>query len=153
MDRPPRLILATLAAGLLASGDAQAALGDAADSETAQRFDLATRRSTAVVGGHYWVRETVSDSTTVREYVSASGIVFGIAWEGLTHPDLTSLLGAYASEYHAAVQGIPHTPGRRWHQVKTNRLVVEQWGHMRHLQGRAYVPLLVSPGVSVDEIK
>jgi len=37
--------------------------------------------------------------------------------------------------------------------VRTDRVVVEKWGNMRNLQGRAYAPALIPPGVSIDEIK
>ena len=47
----------------------------------------------------------------------------------------------------------PREPGRRNQKVETNRIVVEKWGHMRNLQGRAYVPALIPAGVSIDEIK
>jgi len=44
-------------------------------------------------------------------------------------------------------------PGRRHVQVKTDGVVVEKWGHMRNMQGRAYAPALIPKGVNVDEIK
>ena len=44
----------------------------------------------------YTVHEMrASTGTTVREYVSASGKVFGVAWEGPTLPDLRQVLGVY----------------------------------------------------------
>jgi len=132
---------------------AQATLGESVDSITLDRKALsAVRRATKVRNG-YTVHEIAFDSTVVREYVSPSGIVFGIAWNGLIHPDLTQLLGAYAGEYREALRQTPRQPGRRRLQVKTNRVVVEKWGHMRNLQGRAYAPDLIPPGVNIDEIK
>ena len=68
-------------------------------------------------------------------------------------PDLTQLIGAYSNEYHEAWRRIPHNRGRSRLDVKTNRVVVQQWGHMRNLRGRAYVPSLIPSGVSVDEIR
>ena len=132
---------------------AQATLGESADSITLDRKALsAVRRATTVSNG-YTVHEITSGSTAVREYVSPSGTVFGIAWNGLMHPDLTQLLGTYAGEYEEALQKTPRQPGRKNLKVRTNRVVVEKWGHMRNLQGRAYVPDLIPPGVSVDEIR
>jgi hypothetical protein len=101
----------------------------------------------------YTVQETETDATVVREYVAPSGLVFGIAWNGLTHPDLTKLLGSYAAPYKKALRQTPRKPGLRRHQVKSDQVVVEKWGHMRNLQGRAYAPALIPPGVSVDEIR
>ena len=132
---------------------AQATLGESADSLTVDRNALsAVRRATTTRNG-YTVHELASDSTVVREYTSPTGIVFGIAWNGLIHPDLAQLLGTYAGEYEKALRQTPRQPGRRRLQVRTNRVVVEKWGHMRNLQGRAYAPDLIPPGVSVDEIR
>lgn len=131
----------------------QATLGEFADSVESDRNALSAVRRAATVRTGYAIEEVRSDSIVVREYVSSSGVVFGIAWNGLIHPDLMPLLGSYAGEYQEALRQTPRNPGRRRLQVKTNRVVVEKWGHMRNLQGRAYVPALIPPGVSVDEIK
>lgn len=139
---------------VLASGEwAHAALGGGADTITADRKALqAVHRATTPHNG-YTVVEVVSDATTVREYVSTSGVVFGIAWNGYVHPDLKQLLGSYWGEYSAARQKSAHFFGRKRQQLTTENIVVERWGHMRNLQGRAYVPGLVPVGVSVHEIK
>jgi hypothetical protein len=131
----------------------QATLGEPADSVESDRKAFSTAQSTITVHDGYTVQEVGYDSTIVREYVSPSGIVFAIAWNGLVHPDLTQLLGSYADEYHRALQQTPREWDRRRLVVKTNRVVVEKWGHMRDLRGRAYVPALIPPGVSVNEIK
>ncbi len=104
-------------------------------------------------GNGYTVQEIYSPSNTVREYVSPAGIVFGIAWNGLVYPDITQLLGAYTGEYRKALQQTLHQKGSRRLRVKSAGVVVEQWGHMRDLRGRAYAPALIPPGVSIDEIK
>jgi hypothetical protein len=153
-----RLYALLLGIGLLATTfataqQAQATLGETTDSVTSDQKSLsAVRRATTIRNG-YTVHEITSDSTTVREYVAPSGIVFGIAWNGLVYPDLTPLLGSYFSEYQEALRRTSRKPGRRSLQVKTNRVVVEKWGHMRNLQGRAYAPALVPPGMHVDEIR
>jgi hypothetical protein len=146
--------LGLFVAALGTAQQAQAGLGESADSVASDRKALsAVQRATTAHNG-YTVHEFASDATVVREYVSPSGIVFGIAWNGLTYPDLTPLLGSYASEYQAALRQTPRRPGlRRYHTVETDRIVVQKWGHMRNLQGRAYAPALIPPGVSIDEIK
>jgi len=131
----------------------QATLGEPVDSISADRKALSAVRRAATVHDGYTVQEIASDSTVVRQYISPSGIVFGIAWNGLIHPDLTQLLGSYDSEYREALQQTPRKRGSRRLQVKTNRVVIEKWGHMRNLQGRAYAPALIPQGVSVDEIR
>ena len=135
------------------AGQVHAALGEPLFSVERDQEALSAVQSAGKVRDGYTVQELVSDSTTIREYVSASGIVFAVAWNGLVHPDLTLLLGSYADEYQKTLQQTPREPGRRHLRVKTSEAVVEQWGHMRNLQGRAYVPALLPPGVSTDEIK
>ena len=138
---------------LAAAQQVQATLGESADSIVLDRKALSAVRGATTISLGYTVHEVRSETTTVREYVSPLGVVFGIAWNGLTHPDLTPLLGSYMYEYQKALGKAPRQPGRRHAQVKTDRIVVEKWGHMRNLQGRAYAPALIPQGVSVDEIK
>ena len=136
-----------------ASREAQAVLGESADSITSDRKAFSAVQHSQVERSNYTVHEIVTDSTAVREYVSPSGIVFGIAWNGLVHPDLSSLLGAYAGEYREALRQTTRQRGRRHLRVKTDGVIVEKWGHMRNLRGRAYAPALIPQGVRVDEIR
>jgi hypothetical protein len=131
----------------------RATLGEPAESVISDRKAISADRSSTTVCNGYTIQEVISDSVSVREYISPSGVVFGIAWSGLIHPDLTLLLGSYAGEYQEALKQTPRKYGRRFSQVRTDRVVVEKWGHMRHLQGRAYAPALIPSGVSIDEIK
>jgi len=132
---------------------AEAVLGESADSVESDRRVLSAVRGATTVRDGYTVHEVGSGATTVREYVSSSGTVFAIAWNGLTHPDLTLLLGAYAGEYENALQQTPRKRGQRALRVQANRVIVEKWGHLRNLQGRAYAPDLIPPEVSIDAIK
>jgi len=137
----------------IAAGQAEATLGESAASVESDRRALSAAQRSLEVRDGYTVQELRSDAVDIREYVSPSGVVFGIAWNGLTHPDLTQLLGSYSSEFQNAMKKTPRTPGHRRLQVKTDRIVVERWGHMRDLRGRAYIPALIPPGVDVDGIK
>ncbi len=132
---------------------ARATLGEASDSIAKDRQALSARQRAITTHRGYTVHEIVSDSNSIREYISSTGVVFAIAWNGLINPDLTVLLGSYAGEYRKALGQVPRVPGRRKTIVKTNRIVVEKWGHMRDLRGRAYDPALIPQGVTVDEIK
>ena len=139
---------------VLASGQwAHAVLGGNADTIAADRKALQAVHRATIPHNGYTVEEVVSDATAVREYVSPSGVVFGIAWNGYVHPDLAQLLGSYWSEYSAARRKAARIFGRTHQQIATDNIVVEKWGHMRNLQGRAYVPGLVPAGVCIDEIK
>ena len=142
-----------IVAAFASSNWVHAALGGSADTITSDRKALnAVHRATTPLTG-YTVVEVVSDATTVREYISPSGVVFGIAWNGYVRPDLMQLLGSYWGEYSAARQKAARGVGHTRQQLATDNIVVENWGHMRNLQGRAYVPRLVPAGVCIDEIK
>ncbi len=153
MGKKSYLFLCLLVATVAIARPAPATLGEPSASIATDSKAISAVRNAATARAGYTVQVIASDSVTVREYISPSGVVFGIAWNGLIHPDLTTLLGSYNGEYQKALRQNPRKPGRRFSQVKTNRIVVEKWGHMRNLQGRAYVPALIPPGVTADEIK
>ena len=132
---------------------AEAVIGESADSVDSDRKVLSAVRGATTVRDGYTVHEVSSGATTVREYVSPAGTVFAVAWNGLAHPDLTLLLGSYAGEYENTLQQTPRKRGQRTLRVQANRVVVEKWGHIRNVQGRAYAPDLIPPEVSTDAIK
>ena len=148
------LFLGLSLAAFVSAQQTQAGLGESVESIAMDQSALSAVKHGTTARNGYSIHELTSDGTAVREYVSPSGIVFGIAWNGLAHPDLRPLLGSYAGEYEAALRQTPRKPGLRRHEaLKTERVVVEKWGHMRNLQGRAYAPALIPPGVAIDEIK
>ena len=144
---------ALLALSLISCPPADATLGGRADTVDADGRALQGVHRAATSHRGYTVQEVVADASTVREYLTPSGVVFGIAWNGNIHPDLEQLLGSYWGEYSAVRDAAGRKPGRRGRQVKTDNVVVEKWGHMRNLRGRAYLPSLVPTGVTSDEIK
>jgi hypothetical protein len=138
---------------LSAATPAQAALGGTIDTiETDRQALRADRRSTVALPG-YQVHELDSGGTRIRQYVSPLGVVFGVAWDGPAHLDLDALLGPYAVAWREADARTPRSPGRRARAVAAPNLVVEQWGHMRNLQGRAWDPALLPAGVTADAIR
>jgi len=137
----------------LASGSTYATLGGSADSVESDRTALAAVRHSETPGTGYTVHEFAYNGTTVREYVSPQGIVFAVAWNGNRSPDLTTLLGSYANEYQNALQNTPHQPGVRHSSIMSDNVVVQRWGQLHNLQGRAYAPALIPTGVTIDEIK
>ena len=147
------LCLGLMAAVFPAFHQAEAILGEPVKTVESDRKALSASPVTADVNANYTIHQFNVDGTSIREYVSPSGIVFGLAWNGLTHPDLTQLLGSYTTEYKEAQGRTPRRHGERRVQVKADHVVVEKWGHMRNLQGRAYVSDLIPTGVTTDEIK
>ena len=142
-----------LLAGILAlPAPVLATLGEGPDSVEKDRSALSASRHAKASHATYTVQEVATEATTAREYLNLSGVVFAVAWDGLVHPDLTTLLGSYAGEYRDAKRHTQRKRGERRLRVQASSVIVETWGHMRSLRGRAYLPALVPEGVSVDEI-
>jgi hypothetical protein len=136
---------------------ARATLGESVDSIESDTKILAAAKVTSkpisTVYANYTVYQLEYDGTSVREYASPSGIVFGIAWNGSVNPNLTPLLGSYAGEYQDALGRTVRKHGERHLRVESDHVVVEKWGHMRNLKGRTYAPDLIPKGVTINEIR
>ncbi len=90
----------------------------------------------------------------VREYVSPSGNVFGVAWQGRSHPDLHQVLGAYYDQFVQAVQA--QRAQRHGHGpllIQQPGLVVQMGGHMGALRGMAYIPQGLPAGIRAEAIR
>jgi hypothetical protein len=143
-----------IVAGILASSvPAQATLGAGVDSVATDRKALSAVKRATSSRASYSIQESASVATVVREYLTPSNVVFAVAWNGLVPPDLSVLLGTYATEYREAKRQLPRRHGQRRTRVKGASVIVETWGHMRDLHGRAYLPALVPSGVDIDEIQ
>jgi len=139
-----------LTAVLALSGCAFAALGgDLSSVQDDQAHMRAQRR--VIQNAAYNIHEMQIDTgTTVREFVSPQGRVFGVSWQGPVRPDLQQMFGSYYQEFLRAA------PTRRVHgpvTIETPNLVIQSGGHMRALTGRAYVPAMVPSNVRAEEIK
>ena len=101
----------------------------------------------------YTVHEFELNGSTIHEYLSGAK-VFAVTWVGPTQPDLSSLLGDYVGEYGLAVKQTARVRGQRAQsQVMGDHIVVEKSGHMQAMKGRAYLPLEIPKGVSLNEIR
>ena len=131
-----------------------AALGGNLDSVFVDQAHM-NATLTITEAGFYSVHELTSpNGTVVREYVSAEGRVFGVAWEGPFVPNMRQLLGSYFEHYSnsARAQRQSHVE-RRPLDIREPRLVLQTAGHMRAYFGRAYDPQLLPSGVSPDEVR
>jgi hypothetical protein len=155
MGKVPSITLLCIGLSLaaFAPGRAYATLGGTVDSVESDRISFSAVEGGVIAGTGYTVHTIESGAAVIREYVSAQGIVFAIAWEGMRTPNLTTLLGSYAEQYEAALANTPRTPGVKHLSVKGDDVVVERWGQVGDLQGRAYAPSLIPTDVSIDEIK
>lgn len=170
-NRPLRAaVAAALVLGVIASviQPARAALGgspmptpaDASATTTTTPSNTTARAaaqsaSGALASSSYSVRSTAySSGTQVREYIGASGTVFGIAWNGPRMPDLQTLLGNYFPQYASGVKAqraARHARGPV--AVEQSNLVVHSGGHMGSFFGQAWLPSALPAGMTGADIK
>lgn len=147
---PARIARATLGASCALSFAAHAALGQNVSSVDADQTRLHAVARSATTRNAYSVHlMTMPSGTLVREYVGRNGIVFGVAWQGPTLPDLKSMLGTSFDTYVAATAIRRGTPLA----VSSSDLVVFSGGHLRAFSGHAYLPQAVPVGVDVGVIQ
>jgi hypothetical protein len=146
------VLLASIALAMLALPFcASATLGG---NSTSTEVDRASMKATLrmLPNVKYTVHEIRTPSgTTLREYVSSTGTVFAVAWQGPVMPDLRQALGSYFDRYTEAA-GRKHA-GHRHLAIREPDFVVQSNGHMRSFSGRAYLPHLLPQGVTVEEIR
>ena len=130
---------------------AMATLGEDAASTQADQLQMKAAIRVAQ-SGTVTVHEIQAPSgTVIREFVSPAGKVFAVLWQGPSLPDLRQVLGSYFDPYVEAAQS--KRTGRGPVSVQQSGLVVESTGRMRAFSGRAYVPQLLPPGITVDDIR
>jgi len=149
----------TLIGGLLAvasffCGQSYAALGGDAASVEADRAHMNAQLQ-VTQSAAYTLHELKTDNgTVVREYVSASGSVFAVAWQGPFVPDMQQLLGSYFEQYSNAVKANKEVrAGRHPLDLQLPGLVVQSSGYMRARHFRAYIPQQVPAGVKKAELQ
>ena len=118
------------------------AFGELGGDVTSVQVDQARMKGTlhSTQAGAYTVHEIkVEAGTIVREYVSTTGKVFGVVWQGPFVPDMSQLLGTYFEQYskEAEIQRRKGV-GRRPLSIQQPGLVVQTGGHVRSYFGRAY---------------
>jgi hypothetical protein len=147
----PRLAIATLGESADSIAADQRVLGGQLQTPGEQQPGAERNRQTAPSESYTVQQITTPAGMIVNEYVSPDGTVFAVSWRGPRLPDLAQLLGTYFADFQTAAA----VPGRQQRHLvlKTERLVVETGGHMRDFRGRAYVPSLLPPNFSTEEIQ
>ena len=130
---------------------ALAALGGSEQSVISDQIKLQASRKVVPEHGYRVHEITREDGTSINEYVSFDGKVFGVSWKGPTLPDLSQLLGSNFAEFRNNLR--PQAGRRKAAVVRTGDLVVESTGHMRAFQGRAYLKSMLPAGVSQDVVQ
>lgn len=133
------------------SAEAARAERSGSRANEAAQSNTASPTSTAA----WTVRETtLANGTVVREYVSQTGAVFGIAWSGPRIPDLTELLGSYFGPYIEGLKarraaGVARGQGI----VEGSGLVVHSGGHLGAFSGQAWLPQALPAGMDTSDIR
>ena len=147
----PRVALLAFIVFALAAAPGHASLGG---NESTVQSDQAQTQATRRIlsSARYTVHELQAPTGGhVREFVSPAGVVFGVAWDGPSMPNLRQVLGTYFDRYTAAIVTARRTRGAVF--VAVPGLVVQSTGHMRAFTGSAYVPEALPEGVVADEVR
>lgn len=136
---------------LVYAGVSHAALGGLPEQFNAEGTAVVSSVSSAMPT--YTLRETtLATGTQVREYISGSGIVFALAWNGPMLPDLKALLGQYFDTMVAESASKPRA-GRSHLGVDLPEVVIHSGGHMRAFEGSAWIPAQFPAGFSADDVR
>ena len=141
-----------LVAGICLSHAALAGLGEGADSLPRDRTALRASADSVTALNAYDLHEvTTEDGSRVREFVSRSGTIFGVAWSGRTKPDLSALLAAHYADYLKAAAS-----NHRNHKVlsiSSGDFAMQIMKLPRGFTGFAYVPALLPSGTTAQDIR
>jgi hypothetical protein len=97
--------------------------------------------------------DLITPAGAIHEFVSRSGKVFAVTWNGQAPPDLRQILGSYFGDYRSAVVARTGPGARRHVAIVLPDLVVHAAGRMRAFYGAAYVPSLVPVGFDLSELR
>ena len=140
--------LTTALVSLCLAGNAWAKLGgDLASVQSDQQAWSAAATQTSLAGATL-VTQTLPNGLTVRQFLDPAGLVFAVAWEGPVLPDFARLLGPHFTAYTNALP-----KQRRGVNLHDGTIVIESGGMMRSYAGRAYLPVRLPLGWSVNDIR
>jgi hypothetical protein len=145
----------TFGAQLCLQSAAFANLGGDVKSVSADR-QMMQGRLQSTPAQQYTLHEiTTSGGTLVREYETPQGKIFAVTWKGPFPPNLQQLFGSYYDQFQsaAAASAQAHPGMHRQLSIAQPDFVVQALGRMRAFRGKAYVPSLVPPGLSVADLQ
>lgn len=131
-----------------------ASLGGDMVSVLADQGQMEGTRKTTTASAYTLHEIHATSGTVVREYQSAEGTVFGLAWSGRVAPDLRQILGSYYGQYEQALKarsGVRR--GRRPILIDLPELKVQIGGHPGSFAGRAYLPTKLPEGMRAEDIQ
>jgi len=95
---------------------------------------------------------TTAQGVHVREYVSQSGVVFAVCWDGPFLPDLRQILGVHFVTLKSEVARTAHA-GHSQVSIVRPEVVIQSLGHMRSFRGSAFIPAAVPAGLTLAQIR
>jgi hypothetical protein len=135
------------------AGSVQAGIGEPESSIDRERVQLRATRSmrTTVL---YKVHELRSpNGIRALEYVSPTGVVFGVRWSATSKPDLSYFLGTSNPTYLSAAKDFARRPGiQRQFRHDNSDLVVASTSHLNVYTGYAYRRSLLPSNVTAQEL-
>jgi hypothetical protein len=133
------------------AGASHAALGGLPEQFNTEGATVVSSVTSAV--SNYVTRDTtLATGTQVRQYVSGSGVVFALTWDGPVLPDLKALLGKYFDAMVAESARLPRA-GRSHIAIDSPELVINSGGHMRAFEGSAWIPAEFPAGFTADDVR
>ena len=131
-----------------------ATLGEKIDSVDAVAKKFGGARQAARQQPNFSIHEVTNPNLTLREYANKEGIIFAVAWDGLNHPDLSSILGSYFEDFSQGLANQSKNRSRASHsEVSGEKITVIKWGHMRSAHGKAFIKSLLPSGVTAEDIQ
>jgi len=121
-------------AGLMPS-ISHAELGVNPDSVLTEQKEFNSQLTKNSQNGVMIYTQTLPSGTVVKQYASATGVIFALSWSGPNLPNLQALLGNYFKDYLAAIK-----QSRGAISVNTKNLVIQSTGMMGAFQGYALLP-------------
>lgn len=101
---------------------------------------------------NYTIHKLTYDETAIKEFSLPSGTVFAVSWRGPSEPDLSQILGHYYDDYKSASKRNHAQHNRSPRILKSKTIVVEKFGHMRDIRGRAYILNLLPKDFTPEDI-
>jgi hypothetical protein len=129
-----------------------AALGEPASTVDNDRVKIGATLQRTVAPLYTVDSMTTAQGVYVREYVSRSGVVFAVCWDGPFLPDLRQLLGVHFVTYKTEAARAPRA-GHSQVSIIRPEVVIQSTGHMRAFRGSAFSPAAVPAGVTRAEIR